>query len=292
MQSDILDLVVLNYNDSDTVIEYIKRIMEYKIFDHIVIVDNCSTDNSIDKIENVTKGKIEVIKTKKNGGYGYGNNYGVMYCYQKYNPKFVLITNPDVEYKESTVENMIHVLEKYKDAAVVAPIMKDGKGNIEERCAWKIRSAIIMACSTISCVERRLNLIHYKGFPNKIDINEMPVGAVAGSMLMVRTKDMVKYGMYDEKMFLYCEESLLGIKMKKANKKTYILLNDYFIHKHGVSIRKTIKSDLEKYRMITRNRLYLTENYLTQNKLVVFFCKILLWISEKENERYLKRIEN
>lgn len=49
MQSDILDLVVLNYNDSDTVIEYIKRIMEYKIFDHIVIVDNCSTDNSIDK---------------------------------------------------------------------------------------------------------------------------------------------------------------------------------------------------------------------------------------------------
>ena len=39
-------IIVLNYNDSKTVVDYIQLIKDYKNIDKIVIVDNCSTYDS------------------------------------------------------------------------------------------------------------------------------------------------------------------------------------------------------------------------------------------------------
>ena len=38
--------IILNYNDADTTIEQLERIVNYKNLDKIVIVDNASTDDS------------------------------------------------------------------------------------------------------------------------------------------------------------------------------------------------------------------------------------------------------
>ena len=42
--------VVINYNDYETTEKIIKNISDYKTIDEIVIVDNCSTDNSYDEL--------------------------------------------------------------------------------------------------------------------------------------------------------------------------------------------------------------------------------------------------
>ena len=38
--------VIVNYNDAKTTIALLKQICDYKSLNHIIIVDNCSTDNS------------------------------------------------------------------------------------------------------------------------------------------------------------------------------------------------------------------------------------------------------
>lgn len=48
-----IDCVILNYNDADTTTDIINHIKEYSVFNHIIVVDNCSTDNSLDRLKNL-----------------------------------------------------------------------------------------------------------------------------------------------------------------------------------------------------------------------------------------------
>ena len=44
-------IVILNYNDYDTTYEMIQQIKNYKCLNHILIVDNKSTDRSYSKLK-------------------------------------------------------------------------------------------------------------------------------------------------------------------------------------------------------------------------------------------------
>ena len=90
--------VVLNYNDAKTVQEFMKRVENYKNISNLIIVDNNSTDDSYRILHNLYKdnSKINVIKVNENRGYGFGNNIGVSYSWDKFKNEYTLISNPDV----------------------------------------------------------------------------------------------------------------------------------------------------------------------------------------------------
>lgn len=57
--------VVLNFNDSKTTIELLNRMKNMKSIDVIVVVDNCSTDDSFSVLKQYTSKKIQVIQSEK-----------------------------------------------------------------------------------------------------------------------------------------------------------------------------------------------------------------------------------
>ena len=73
--------VILNYNDASTTLDLLRKIQHYKVLNYIVIVDNCSTDDSIEKIQQYVSNNIYLLKSSSNGGYGAGNNIGIRYAY-------------------------------------------------------------------------------------------------------------------------------------------------------------------------------------------------------------------
>lgn len=46
MINDVLDFIILNYNDFRTTMNLINEIHDYKCIDHIIVVDNLPSDNS------------------------------------------------------------------------------------------------------------------------------------------------------------------------------------------------------------------------------------------------------
>ncbi|MCI8309533.1 MAG: glycosyltransferase family 2 protein [Clostridia bacterium] len=155
-------VIILNYNSENDTIRYVNEIKNYNCIDTIIVVDNNSTNiNSFEKIKNLENEKIHVIKSDKNGGYSYGNNYGLRYLEnlaEKYD--YIVISNPDVEVKENVFESCFKELEENNNIAVVAPKMIDKNGNHIRRSSWKIRTPKIdMINST------RLNeILFYKLF--------------------------------------------------------------------------------------------------------------------------------
>ena len=50
MANKIVTCVILNYNDAPTTINLVQSIKNYSLLNFIVVVDNCSTDDSIESI--------------------------------------------------------------------------------------------------------------------------------------------------------------------------------------------------------------------------------------------------
>lgn len=102
----MIGCVVLNYNDADTTLDLLKRIEPMEIIDQIVLVDNKSTDNSLERLKEQESNKVHVVCAKKNGGYGSGNNVGIGYLRKNYSCDYIIIANPDVIFNESVTKKI------------------------------------------------------------------------------------------------------------------------------------------------------------------------------------------
>lgn len=271
-----LNCVILNYNDGDTVSKLTEMIGGYEILEQIVVVDNASTDDSWEKLWKLQDEKIRVIRAEKNGGYGAGNNLGVKYAVEKNGATHVLIANPDVAFSENTLLRMLKIFEKHHDVGVVTAAMEDVR--YETMCnGWPLRSFAGELLS-MGPVSRRLlgRFLEYPGsrFQGR---KAAYVDVVHGSMLMVAADKFLECGGYDEGIFLYQEEAVLGRRMKNCGFRTVLLLNCSYRHEHSVSISKTFESQMARQRLREKSTLYYMQNYLSVNPLQEQIARLWFW---------------
>lgn len=258
----MVDVIVLNYNDAKETVKYVKKISVYESIENIIVVDNKSTDDSYEELKSLRNEKINVIQTEKNGGYGYGNNFGIRYACEKFKSKYVAITNPDVVYDADTIKKCEEFLIKNagQHYAVVAPRMKNIEGEYV-LSAWNIPSWFEYVSFSMSVLGKFFKLNYVKSSGNEFDECE----CIAGSMIVMDADAFERAGMYDEDIFLYCEETVLGIKMKRVGYRTAILNTAEFIHAHSVSINKSISSIEKQQQIMWNSRLYALKKYYGVN---------------------------
>ena len=274
----MVSLVVVNYNDAENTIKFLKTISAYNAIEHIVVVDNASTDDSYERLKKYASFKIEIIKNKNNGGYGAGNNLGIDYLWNKYNTEICIISNSDVEFSQETVSVLEERIRQNDILGVVAAVMKKPDGNIRTDTAWNIPTGWQYTFSTCCFPLRKLSKSYLYQY-EQLTGQDFYADAVAGSMLMIRVKDFKDAGGYDENIFLYGEENVLGIKMKSISKKTLLVTDCYFIHNHSTSINKSIPSKLHQKELIYKSRTYVLEKYYGFNSLEMLIVKSLFSLS-------------
>ncbi len=249
-----LAAVILNYNDAQTTIDAASRVGGFSCVDHVGIVDKSSTDESAVRIAETfdleqcdykqsslaeevsglwkssdeTDLHITLIRTVRNGGYGYGNNLGIRCAYGQVHAATALIANPDSFVSEETVRRMREVLQEDQDVAVVGAVMKnDGSSGISYEeftvAGWCKRTLLqeVLHSGPLSKRVFRSQLEYPDNYYR--DRDRIPVFAVHGSLLMVSAERFLSVGGYDTDMFLYMEEYVLGCRMENAGWKTALL---------------------------------------------------------------------
>ena len=132
-------IVILNYNDKKVTEKLARQLLEYFCLERIVIVDNSSTDDSFEYLKNAFhRTELDVIKTRKNGGYAKGNNFGIKYAIEHYKPDCIFVANPDISVSEETIINLMETMECYLDFGILAPIVNQGYN------VWKLPGFIGM----------------------------------------------------------------------------------------------------------------------------------------------------
>ena len=275
----VVSCIILNYKDAPTTISLVERIKDFALLNYIVVVDNCSTDNSWEQLQHYKSDKIHVIQSPRNGGYGSGNNYGLRYSSEILNADYSIVANPDVQFDEECVEKFLQTLQEDDSIAVVSARQSNSPD-----CAWKNCSILqyILATSLLFEVWLKIRSYPKNYFKGK---DSVPVFAVPGSLLMVDLKKMLKYGVYDEEFFLYYEEPVLAHKFDDAGLKTVLRLDCSYQHNHHVSISKTYRRWSQQHAVLLKSADLFLRKYKKANALQMTFAK--LWFAYTKLEFWM-----
>ncbi len=290
-----ISCVILNYNDAETTKKLVKAIYGYGSLDSVVVVDNGSGDDSLKQLKDMAgkmakeiakeiaketagemagdmaeetgrtkKDRLILLEAKRNGGYGAGNNLGVWYSCQVLGADYVLIANPDVEFSDKLVSRLALLLKSHPKLGAVSAAMEDPVYG-RQRNGWPMHG-FWGSLARSGPVSRRLfgKALEYGGryFQGK---QAVYVDALHGSLLMVDGAKFKECGGYDEGVFLYNEEEILGARLKGKGYKSALLLTDSYVHRHSQSISKTYQGAWQRQKLRNKSALYYYRKYLKVN---------------------------
>lgn len=277
--------VILNYNTFDDTKELTLNLLKTDAVSKIVIIDNNSSDNSFIKLKKLFKDyeDIFVLKTSENLGYSYGNNYGVKFILKNFKTEYILISNPDVEIPKNFVKCMINYLENDPKLASVTGIMLNYEKKINfSKVAFRIPNLFDYILMNLDLFMRIYNPIEYKNFDmQRNNYNIKYVECLPGSCFVIKSDVLSEIEFFDDNVFLYCEEIIMGKKIKNLGLTNGVSLTDFFIHKHYK--KRDFKEELKHYLFLYKSRFYYVTNYTKFGKLLspVFILTLILGILEK-----------
>lgn len=265
-------IIILNWNGWEDTTECLESLQQvnYNNFD-ILIVDNASNDDSINKIkrycaenhifynrslhQNVKPQKNEkkeglkifIIENKKNYGFAKGNNIGIKYAINNLNPYFILILNND------TIVTKTFLTELMK------PAVKDEIGICSPKILnFKNPKLIDSTGHVISwgrIVDRGHNKIDKNQYDDKLEI----IGAKAAACLY-KVEMLKSIGLFNEEYITTYEDAELSWRANKKQWKAQYVPQAIVYHKISKSIKKNSQI-LVKMRKLSLNNIVRTVNF-------------------------------
>lgn len=285
MKTEIQDIValILNYNSAHLTISCVGNLLRQFENLKILIVDNCSTDESLKNINKTLENQknVVVLSNSDNVGYAAGNNRGFQYIRNKWPEiKYVLLLNPDIIIPyEKTVYRLKEVLDNDIQYAIAScQIIFNDEWRGFKDFGWKLpeKKQLIWAGTFLGKV--LLKEINNAYVEVKVKNNLAEVDAIPGCFFMAKIKDLESVNYFDERTFLYFEESILGEKIKRINKKEVMLLDEYVVHNHT-----TKDKSLLNYKKKLFDRKCFHESKMIYIKYYSDLQGIMLYIAELLN---------
>ncbi len=232
-----LSIIIVNYN--------VKHFLEQCLFSvlqaiqnidcQIIVVDNNSTDGSVDFIKENFK-QVEIIANTDNKGFSAANNQALAIAKGGY----ILYLNPDTLLPEDCLDKCLQFMKDNADAGALGIKMVDGSGIYLPESKRGFPSPItsfykLSGLSTLFKKSKTFNKYHLGYLPNN-KTNEVDV--LAGAFLLTRKTILDKIGAFDESFFMYGEDVDLSYRIQKAGYKNYYFADSTIIHFKGESTKK------------------------------------------------------
>lgn len=248
--------VILNYNDSERTVGLARVLASYDQVARVIVVDNCSPDDSWERLGQLAgEEKVVLIESGKNGGYGAGNNIGLRYCLD--NPldeerQLVMLANPDTMISASAIAETVECFAQHPKAIVCAPWEYNANtGEPYHSTAWEVPTAGVYVLQFLALAGRLKRIRVYE--PRELTDRFTQVGCISGALIMLDAGHFRELGLYDEEVFLFCEESGLGIR-SAGRFESYLCTQERYTHEFSTSIRTSLPNFRKRTGILSRSR--------------------------------------
>ncbi|MBU4210188.1 glycosyltransferase family 2 protein [Patescibacteria group bacterium] len=288
-------IIVLNWNQPALTIQTIKSLLKikhtsfnYKIF----LVDNASTDNSIELFNKFTHRhpdpshrhpdsptgeegsprnrqkqqrdssaspqndvKIQILQTSSNLGYANGNNFGIKQALKE-NFDYILVINNDVLVDPDFLQILLKSAQKNPKLAILGPKIYFAKGYEFHKNRYKKNELGNIIWSAGGYMDWD-NILGSNIGVDQIDKGQFnkfttKIDFISGCCMLVKSKLFKEIGLFDKKYFMYLEDIDFCQKAKKAGYKLAYIPDSKIWHLNAQS--SGTGGNLHHY-FISRNRL-------------------------------------
>ena len=203
--------LIVNTNDYKSTKHLIDNIIDYKIIDHILIVDNDSKDSEKELLKTLEGNRVEILYNDDNLGYSAAINIGAEYLMEKYGECNLIVSNSDIVIMSE--EDLVKLLDTLKldSVGIVGPqVMENGKLSR----GYKNPSPIKDALFNIK-VLRKLYRDKTLFYPdNMYDSEYTSVDVLSTCFFLITSETLKQVNFMDEKIFLYYEDCILSKKIR------------------------------------------------------------------------------
>lgn len=115
-----ISVIIVTYNGERWIEETIKNVLSSTIKVKLIVVDNKSTDRTIQILKGFSK-NIILIKNDENLGFGAANNIGISHAIN-HNSDYIFLLNQDAYVEHNTIDKLVKTSIKYPDYGILSPI--------------------------------------------------------------------------------------------------------------------------------------------------------------------------
>ncbi len=240
---------IINYNNEDVICETIESALNQlcEEIDEVVVVDNCSTDNSV-KIIRKNYPHLRILTTQNNNGPNPARNK----ILRETNSELILLMDGDIVLSDSTVFKLKDVFRLYPEAGVA--------------------TAQIRAYDDHTKIQYNGSNIHFVGgaISNPYELEKpLQVGASPGGVMMIDRKKAEKIGYFDEDFIFGWEDGDFSFRMTICGYPCLSVSKAHVYHRQEEKGIRWIKYQV-------RNRLwFILKNYNLRTILILLPAIVL-----------------
>ena len=249
-------VVVLNWNGKKDTLDCLKYLDKQQINAslQVIVVDNGSIDDSVTAIKKRFP-DVDVISNKANLGFAQGNNIGIHFALEK-GADYVVVLNNDTIQDTNLLRELQLVLEDNPKVAITVPKIYFAKGYEFHKERYKENEKGKVLWYAGGVIDWNNVVGHHRGV-DEIDKGQFDkleeTEYATGCCFMIRRSVLEKVGLFDQRYFLYYEDSDLSMRVKREGFFIYFVPKAKMWHKNAGSAGGS-GSTLQDY-YITRNRL-------------------------------------
>lgn len=201
----------------------------------VIVVDNASADDTREIVRRTLPGAT-IIANAVGVGYGRAANQGIAEA----RTEFVLLLNPDAVLAPDAVPLLVAAADRWPDAAVLAPALKDPAGN------WEVSHDVGLFARAALGPRR-------DGEPT----GDLCADYVSGAVMLLRRSVVETVGGFDPAIFLYFEDDDLCLRLRRAGFAIVRVAAAVARHLGGGSVPATPEKRREKFFAMAWSRLHI-----------------------------------
>ena len=239
-----LSILIVTFNTADELANCLASLRDHRpaVSHDIVVVDNASTDGTVDMVRSNWPG-VRLIASPRNVGFASANNLGI----RAVASEMVLLLNSDTLVCAGAIDTLVSELRARPDLSAIGPRIVDPQGQVElsfgrmmgpfnelrQKCLVTLHARHVGPVSRL--VERRTSRPQFPDW-------------ISGACLLVRRADALAAGLLDERYFLYAEDVDFCAALRARGQAIGFTPAATIVHLRGASRRTRPEATEQAYR--------------------------------------------